>query len=445
MLGVIGVMDIDQGIVAIAKYEFSWSVGSGCSNRHDHLGVDLPCSRHRVVAVGDRDLLGERAGVDRLGRRRGRGDDRQLRVPPHYLICSIMIIVVCIVVIWALTVHGRDITYSAVVRSARTNRGDVMTNESRPNSSPPGWYQDRPGRARAHTGTGRAGRRCPTARARSSTSRSTRPSPGRAAARHASPASDPADPAGRWLVVERVGWSDHRAGGGFAARARSVRRHRRRRPRRSETGRWHRSAGDAPAGTDDPPTSDPVLSSDRSMMSVVLIHGAETELWGPHEIAARWIPPCRTASGASGRRSIPPTSRSLLRATCSGDDPEAVESGHVRPPERESRMRSSRRLATTHSICSLELAGRETYERTVHMFTSMAVDPSLADRVRQRLVDLLDGTRILVRTHSAPSLLTRRWPLTPRSLSERCSHSARRSGCRCSRRTGSGLAAPIDG
>lgn len=140
------------------------------------------------------------------------------------------------------------------------------------------------------------------------------------------------------------------------------------------------------------------------MTSIVLIHGAFNELWGPHEVAARWIPALQDGLWHVGR-TIDPTDVSICFY---GDlfrrDPSVIDSDRWA----ETRAGVEDSLIETFGQDSLDgltrLAGRQTYERTIDMFTSMADDPSLADRVRQRLLDRLVGTDVLV-AHSLGTVI----------------------------------------
>jgi hypothetical protein len=110
MLAVVGVLDIIQGVVAIANDEF-YVVGSEWVFKFDittwgwiHivLGVVLLLSG---LGVFSGNVLARTVGVVVAA---------LVMVVnfawlPYYPIWSIIIIAVCIAVIWALTMHGRDI------------------------------------------------------------------------------------------------------------------------------------------------------------------------------------------------------------------------------------------------------------------------------------------------------------------------------------------------
>jgi len=132
------------------------------------------------------------------------------------------------------------------------------------------------------------------------------------------------------------------------------------------------------------------------MSSIVLIHGAYNELWGPHELAARWIPALRDGLWHVGRTIDPDDISICFYGDLFRRDPEVIDS------EQWEATRAGVEDALTEDAgedalnALSQLAGRQTYERTVDMFTSMAADPTLTDQVRQRLLDRLDGADILI-------------------------------------------------
>ena len=110
MLSVIGVMDIIQGIVALAKDEF-YVVGQEWVFEFDTtawgwihiiLGAVLLLSGIGIVSG---NVLARTVGVIVAAL----AMIANFAWLPYYPIWSIIIIAVCIAVIWALTAHGRDI------------------------------------------------------------------------------------------------------------------------------------------------------------------------------------------------------------------------------------------------------------------------------------------------------------------------------------------------
>ena len=110
MLSVIGVMDIIQGIVALAKDEF-YVVGQEWVFEFDTtawgwihiiLGAVLLLSG---IGILSGNVLARTVGVIVAAL----AMIANFAWLPYYPIWSIIIIAVCIAVIWALTAHGRDI------------------------------------------------------------------------------------------------------------------------------------------------------------------------------------------------------------------------------------------------------------------------------------------------------------------------------------------------
>jgi pimeloyl-ACP methyl ester carboxylesterase len=140
------------------------------------------------------------------------------------------------------------------------------------------------------------------------------------------------------------------------------------------------------------------------MTSIVLIHGAFNELWGPHEVATRWVPALQDGLWRVGRSIDPDDVSVCFYGDLFRRDPEVVGD------EQWTAARVGAEDALTELLGGdaldglARLAGRHTYERTVDMFAAMTTDPSLGDRVRQRLLDHLDGTRVLV-AHSLGTVI----------------------------------------
>ena len=111
MLIVIGVMDIIQGIAALANDTF-WVVGEEWILEfnlttwgwiHIVLGVVLLASG---IGIFSGNVAARTVGVIVAGL----AAIANFAWLPYYPVWSIVIIAICIAVIWALTAHGRDIT-----------------------------------------------------------------------------------------------------------------------------------------------------------------------------------------------------------------------------------------------------------------------------------------------------------------------------------------------
>ena len=112
MLIIVGVVDVIQGLVALANDEF-YVVGREWAFEFDitawgwiHLigGVILVLTG---VGIFSGNVLARIVGVIVAGL----GVIYNFAWLPYYPVWSIIVIAICIAVIWALTAHGRDITY----------------------------------------------------------------------------------------------------------------------------------------------------------------------------------------------------------------------------------------------------------------------------------------------------------------------------------------------
>jgi pimeloyl-ACP methyl ester carboxylesterase len=133
------------------------------------------------------------------------------------------------------------------------------------------------------------------------------------------------------------------------------------------------------------------------MARVVLVHGAFNELWGPHELKARWLPALRDGLWHAG-------------GTVAEDDVDVCFYGDLfrRDPEgdgdrafAESRAGVAdalHELLGEDAISALEQAANAAvFDRTVDMVTTMATSPDLRERVRDRLSAVVGGdTRVIV-------------------------------------------------
>ena len=113
MLIILGVFDVIQGIVAIANEEF-FVIGIDYVFKFNvttwgwiHLlwGIVLILSG---VGIFSGNVAGRTVGVIVAGL----AAIANFAWLPYYPIWSIIVIAICVAVIWALTAHGRDITYS---------------------------------------------------------------------------------------------------------------------------------------------------------------------------------------------------------------------------------------------------------------------------------------------------------------------------------------------
>lgn len=142
------------------------------------------------------------------------------------------------------------------------------------------------------------------------------------------------------------------------------------------------------------------------MARIVLVHGAFNELWGPHELKARWLPAVRDGLWHHG-------------AEIDDDDVEVCFYGDLfrRAPgaEADAKLEQSRAgiadmlsdLAGDDVISALgQAASNAAFDRVIDMVTIMATEPDLRDRMRARIEPLVnDGTRVIV-AHSLGTVLS---------------------------------------
>ena len=142
------------------------------------------------------------------------------------------------------------------------------------------------------------------------------------------------------------------------------------------------------------------------MARIILVHGAFNELWGPHELKARWLPAVRDGLHHHD-------------VEIADDDVEVCFYGDLfrRAPgtEADRRLEQSRPgiaealsdLSGGDAVAALgQAAGDAAFDRTVDMVTIMATEPDLRARMRARIEPLVGAdTRVLV-AHSLGTLLS---------------------------------------
>jgi len=142
------------------------------------------------------------------------------------------------------------------------------------------------------------------------------------------------------------------------------------------------------------------------MTRIVLVHGAFNELWGPHELKARWSPALRDGLWHHG-------------VEIDDADIEVCFYGDLfrRAPgtEWDEKIEQSRAgiadaltdLAGADAITALgQAASDAAFDRTVDMVTIMATDPDLRTKMRARIEPLVgDDTRVIV-AHSLGTVLS---------------------------------------
>ena len=142
------------------------------------------------------------------------------------------------------------------------------------------------------------------------------------------------------------------------------------------------------------------------MARIVLVHGAFNELWGPHELKARWLPALRDGLWHHGVE-IDDTDvevcfyGDLFRRMPGTDAERRLEESRAGIAE------SLTELAGDGAIAALgQAAGDAVFDRTVDMVTIMATEPDLRARLRERIEPLVDDdTRVIV-AHSLGTVLS---------------------------------------
>ena len=156
------------------------------------------------------------------------------------------------------------------------------------------------------------------------------------------------------------------------------------------------------------------------MAAVVMVHGEFNELWGAHEIKARWLPALRDGLVHAG-------------ATVAEDDVEVgfygdlfrrpVEPGALASFEQTragvAEMLSGVLGTGSEAIEALGAAANEAVlDRTIDLVTTMATDPELRDKIAARIDAVITPDTKVVVAHSLGSVvmyryLTTRPELTP--------------------------------
>jgi pimeloyl-ACP methyl ester carboxylesterase len=143
-----------------------------------------------------------------------------------------------------------------------------------------------------------------------------------------------------------------------------------------------------------------------AMAKVVLVHGAFNELWGPHEIASRWVPALRDGLAHHGADVAADDVAVCFYGDLFRLDPETVDEDQWQ----RTRAGASDMLEGLVGDGGLEAisqaASSAAFERTVDLVSVLVGDPSVAEVARSRLLALLGPeTRVLV-AHSLGTVLS---------------------------------------
>ena len=142
------------------------------------------------------------------------------------------------------------------------------------------------------------------------------------------------------------------------------------------------------------------------MARIVLVHGAFNELWGPHELRARWLPAVRDGlwhhdvAIADDDVAVCFYGDLFRRTPGAGDDPTFAQT-------RAGIAEALSDLGGGDAVAALGQAANDAaFDRTVDMVTVMATTPDLREQMRARAEPLVTGeTRVIV-AHSLGTLLS---------------------------------------
>jgi hypothetical protein len=144
------------------------------------------------------------------------------------------------------------------------------------------------------------------------------------------------------------------------------------------------------------------------MARVIAVHGAFNELWGPHEIAARWLPALRDGLWKCGATIDDRDFAVCFYGDLFRHDPEVEDADTI----------SATRAGAADLIASLpggdvlehlqQQAGTAMYERTLDLVAAMADKEALAEQVAERVLAVVGpDTRVIV-AHSLGTLISYR-------------------------------------
>jgi pimeloyl-ACP methyl ester carboxylesterase len=137
---------------------------------------------------------------------------------------------------------------------------------------------------------------------------------------------------------------------------------------------------------------------------IVLVHGAFNELWGPHEIEARWLPALRDGLWHRGRTIGDGDVAVCFYGDLFRRDPQASDEAVARSRENVAAV-VARRLRKLGGNLGGDPAGQALFDRTVDLVTTMATVPDIRAHVLQRIeATVTPETRVIV-AHSLGSVV----------------------------------------
>ena len=144
------------------------------------------------------------------------------------------------------------------------------------------------------------------------------------------------------------------------------------------------------------------------MARIVLVHGAFNELWGPHEIAARWVPALRDGMWHHGSTVADADVEVCFYGDLFRLDPETLDHAEWE----RSRAGASDLLGAMAGDGAGDLAttlgqaaSQAAWDRTVDMVALLAGDPGVARTARERLSELIGPDTSVLVAHSLGTVL----------------------------------------
>jgi hypothetical protein len=142
------------------------------------------------------------------------------------------------------------------------------------------------------------------------------------------------------------------------------------------------------------------------MAKVVLIHGAFNELWGPHELKARWLPAVQDGLWHHGIGIDPDDV-----AVCFYGDLYRLDLTKVTVEGwKESRAGAEEMLSQFGGDKGIDFlgqaAGKYAFDRTVDMVTIMGREPTIRRDSRRRLLDVISPETKVIIAHSMGTVIS---------------------------------------
>ena len=155
------------------------------------------------------------------------------------------------------------------------------------------------------------------------------------------------------------------------------------------------------------------------MAKIVLVHGAFHELWGPHEITARWVPALRDGLWHHG---VEITERDVAgsrsTATTSRPDPETMSDEAVEAAQQAGELDLTEHLPGGADMLPAltDAIGQRMLDRIEYLAGVLATQPDVKDRCIARVTERLGAdTAWSSRTRSGPWSPSWRSSATPAS------------------------------